>query len=272
MSRLRVRFDPSNLGRKAWNALRSELIALWKAEADRILSAQREYAEEYKQNIDVFIAGKQLEFQVKGFRATKVELGWAPPPSKGKIEDGLGEYDGTEKDMRTFIMQKVHGKNEETGVSYTRLNFELGRSIPEIVAETRDRMRLKQFQTRVGAQRGFGRSKAYKTAAELRKALNAVGVTPSKANGQWQGGLGRYLPGEWDNVLPLHKKKHHYPLVSKVVKRRARVLSTWRTITDSDDQVLVRKLWFTKGTRPYKVMARTAPKFSKLILRFIRGM
>lgn len=115
------------------------IFATWKKEADQIPTGTHSwratnYQADYKSGMPKqwHHRGRDLVFELTGDKANAVELGWAPPNSSDWA-DGIGTYDGSEKDLRPWLLYSGHSqvrhakpkKNGETAFTlYRFLKFD----------------------------------------------------------------------------------------------------------------------------------------------------
>jgi len=240
--------------------LRSQLKAAWEDQINRSLAGNTVYLKQYRDGIRIEDdAGGRIRLTVRGFDALKIEEGWGAPPD-GEREDGLGEYDGTMRDMRGFMLNNatpVEGGSKTGATVYKRVNMEFAKGIDELVADARVGMMQQLFASR---------ATAYRRAAKLQQALGKLR----------RGGKG--LSKKWDEYLPYEHtaggaSKHMTvkPLLSRAFKSRATgKLSTIRTITDSNRQ-RSRRLWFTRGVKPFEILEKAKPTLIQIMIDFLKN-
>ena len=249
------------LTRARMRDLRARLKNAWEEQINKSLAGNSVYLKQYRDGIKIEDdMGGRIRLTVRGFDALKIEEGWGAPPD-GEREDGLGEYDGTMRDMRGFMLtgaKPVDGGKSKSGATvYKRINMEFAKGIDELVADARAGMTEQLFTAR---------STAYKRAAKLERALGKLR----------RGGKG--LSKKWDEYLPYantaggeSKQWTVKPLLSRAFKSRATgKLSTVRTLTDSNRQ-RSRRLWFTRGVKPFEILEKAKPTLLKIMIDFLKN-
>lgn len=115
------------------------IFATWKKEAEQIPTGTHswratDYRADYQSGMPKQWShrGNDLVFALTGDKANAVELGWAPPKSSDWA-DGIGTYDGSEKDLRPWLLHSGHQqvrhakpkKNDDTAFTvYRFLKFD----------------------------------------------------------------------------------------------------------------------------------------------------
>lgn len=251
------------LARADMRNLRSQLKAAWEDQINRSLAGNSVYLKQYRDGIKIEDdMGGRIRLTVRGFDALKIEEGWGAPPD-GEREDGLGQYDGTMRDMRGFMLVDAtpiehtskSGKSKSGATVYKRINMAFAKGIDELVEDARVGMVEQLFTSR---------ATSYRRAAKLERALGKLR----------RGGKG--LSKKWDEYLPYAntaggESKHLTvkPLLSRAYKSRATgKLSTVRTLTDSNKQ-RSRRLWFTRGVKPFEILEKAKPELLRIMREFL---
>lgn len=269
-----------------WRGVKQKLMEEWRRVADEKLSNKKDYAQRYRAGISIEAEGDQLRFVVRGFEASKIELGWGPPDG-GQYEDGLGEWKpGPARDMRSFIrMYPVTTDAEDPGnggfkgaKNYARLTMGFAKTLSELTDDVRSKLQENFFASR--DERKFGAKAGPKLARTRAKKLKGALSSLRTAS---DGSPGEPLDSYWNSLLPKQARKHNLPVLVGAFKfKRAKTandlavgtspsamntasLGTVRTITDSPDQ-LKRKLWFTRGVRPNHILREAQPRFIEIIV------
>lgn len=260
--------------KKRLQQLANDMLVEWQRLAKEMVPAK--YIDDYLAAMSVNVRGDGIEMvlgehgvgradgQPAGLNALRVELGWRPPDGRGRhFNEGLGEWDGTAHDMRSFMLTE-HGESRV-------VRFDEAKSFDELVADVTQK---------------YGEDAAAIFGRGL-KALKASGKNPNSED-EWRGT--KSLKRKWTEHLaperrwtvgpPEGKRKptyrqHKYPLYHQIVKnytkgsKPGRVKFTvFRTIMESDEQKR-RHLWWTIGTKPVGVLQELEPVLREELKRMV---
>lgn len=239
--------DAPALMRKLLQAVRAE----WDTLIRRHVAPSRQ--NDYRKGMRSSLAGGQLTLTLHGFDAVKADKGWAPAQIvSGTAEDGLnaglGEYDGTPKDMRPSVLR---------GRSSRVIKFDLPKSSQELVQDFQKGM-LKKLMA---------------NANTMRKAQQAQAQT-NRATLVFSRRLGSLAVGSDAGAvdLPKHKPFHKVPLMHRITRtvnadgKRGWLFSIFRTMSNKRDE-----RWFTAGTPPSNVLDRLEKSIPKLLKKVFEG-
>ena len=269
--------------------LRAEIVKMinaeWRDIATRKLTGSRaKYLARYLQGIaPAEVVGDSIMLNLTTADSIKIEAGWAPPQKPGsKIEDGIGTYDGTAKDLRPLLLHSGKppnrstfkgnrtGANGESSYAWKVIKFDIEGSQSEIENIVTDWLKSKAAQTTSSYQ-----IKLAKRANKMFKKGMEDTVKEAKANrdrtrrrtGVSSGSA--YLPEEatslmgntktvlWSenqkaNLEEIHHRRHIFAKMRVQSSGRKLAFATFRTISDNPNQ---RSKWRAVGIPPAYIMS-----------------
>lgn len=256
--------------RRRWEELIDQYV---KSPESTTAKGPRDYAKRYKAGIRVAIEGERILLVVKGFDAVSVERGWAPPRQRGDIWDGIGEWTGHERDMRTFLFSPGYSSgsigtvtNPKTGETYEHRVLRMPLNKPaEGLA--------KEYEQNLGdvfvsmMERG-GSVVHQRRRAKMMAAKFQVGGHHHLQG--WEKGISQLEVGErlgdfYTNKLEKEQRKHAKPILSGITRTvqadgtRRWLFSTYRRVTTSRSQVR-KRVWFTSGIKPVNLIEKYMPQ------------
>jgi hypothetical protein len=262
--------------------LRKEIVKLidaeWRALATKKLTGSRaKYLARYLQGIEpVVLKGDSIILSLGTADAAKIEAGWAPPQSNGStINDGIGTYDGTPKDLRPLLLYSGKPANvATTWQSESRhwkvIKFDLGNSQSAIETVVTDWMKQKfetdnegnlagEFAQKADKAFKLGLAKAVKAAKASRdRVRRRTGVSDGRANLEKKAiaRLGNTKTILWSETLQKSEEIQHRQHIFANMRVRAAgrkvSFATFRTISDSPKQ---RNRWRAVGIPPANIIS-----------------
>jgi hypothetical protein len=93
-----------SIPKQAGDALASRIEDLWKESAIKEFKSDKVGLDDYLRSISVSFEGQSLKLRLTGWEALSHDGGWAPPKNGGSLADGLGDWDGSMRDMKPMIL------------------------------------------------------------------------------------------------------------------------------------------------------------------------
>lgn len=277
--------------------LRSEIVKLvaaeWKEIATRKLTGSRsKYLQKYLSGMaPVRLEGNSIIIELNTADAVKIEAGWAPPQNPGStIEDGIGTYDGTPKDLRPLLLHSGKSakishissrrkKGVESVLSsdethdiypYKIIKFDLGSNQTEIENVVTDWLKAKAAasDSKMVLKKAKAANKAFKRG--MTEAVEAAKKDRDKTRrktGVSEGGA--TLPSEATRLLgntstvlwsetqqaatgEIRHRKHIFSKMRVHSSGRKVSFATYRTISDNPRQ---KEKWRAVGTPPANIIS-----------------
>lgn len=231
----------------------------------------------------------ELDLALQGFEARQLEFGWAPPQGKG---DGIGEWDGSPKDMRPMMGLKDAEtikadakdlKKKNVGGHYKVVRFEEMKSTETLIRETQAHVNLRSTIQRAAAK-GFGKALKSLEAGHSLPPSATKDIPPMRPSwtsnaAQHYGWIYGRARKNFETKDAGLKKNQKYtsedragikPGRRKPFGRKGQ-FTVFRTITDSVDQVN-RHLWFSPGVKPVNLREKLQVAINEAIHNMVAGL
>jgi len=94
-----------SIPKQAGDALAEKIEEIWKEKAIKEFKSDKVGLDDYLRCIEVKFEGQSLKLRLTGWEALSHDGGWAPPKNGGSLTEGLGDWDGSMRDMKPMLLK-----------------------------------------------------------------------------------------------------------------------------------------------------------------------